>query len=109
MFPPRSGVTGVAGLPSPTILIGVNIFLRSLQRQQGLLGFFRSNLAFAPMQMKETAYKTLVQLQLVYASPIWHPYHSTEIDTANREGAEDGCQVDLQEMEEHKQRGRYAQ
>ena len=29
------------------------------------------NLAFAPRQTKEAAYKTL---QLEYASPIWHPY-----------------------------------
>ena len=41
------------------------------------LGFLRRNLAFAPRQTKEVAYKTLVRPKLEYAAPIWHPYHET--------------------------------
>ena len=43
------------------------------------LGFLRQNLAFAPRQTKNVAYKTLVCPQLEYASPIWHPYVKTQI------------------------------
>ena len=37
------------------------------------LGFLRRNLAFAPRQTKNVAYKTLVRPKLEYESPIWHP------------------------------------
>ena len=42
------------------------------------LGFLRRNLALAPRNTKEVAYKTLVRPQLEYAAPIWHPYNETE-------------------------------
>ena len=42
------------------------------------LGFLRRNLALAPRHTKEVAYKTLVQSQLEYAAPIWHPYNETQ-------------------------------
>ena len=43
------------------------------------MGFLWCNLAFAPSHTKEAAYKTLVHPQLDYATPIWHPYHETQI------------------------------
>ena len=39
------------------------------------MGFLWCNLAFAPWNTKEIAYKTLVRPQLEYAAPIWHLYH----------------------------------
>ena len=48
------------------------------------LGFLRSNLAFAPRQTKDVAYKTLVRPQLEYASPIWHPYVKTQIQQVEK-------------------------
>ena len=42
------------------------------------MGFFPRNLALAPRNTKEVAYKTLVCPQLEYAAPIWHPYHETQ-------------------------------
>ena len=71
------------------------------------MGFLRHNLAFAPRHTKEVAYKTLVRPKLEYAEPIWHPYHETQIGQVEKvqrtggKGAEDSCQVDLQEMEGH--------
>ena len=58
--------------------IGVNTFQFQL-RQLRHLGFLRRNLAFAPRHTKEVAYKTLVSPKLEYATPIWHPYHETQI------------------------------
>ena len=55
------------------------------------LDFLRRKLAFAPRHTKEVAYKTLVRPKLEYAAPIW----------TGREGTEDSCQMDLQEMEKH--------
>lgn len=48
------------------------------------LGFLRRNLAFAPRQTKDVAYKTLVRPQLEYASPIWHPYVKTQIQQVEK-------------------------
>ena len=48
------------------------------------LGFLRRNLAFAPMQTKDVAYKTLVRPQLEYASPIWHPNVKTQIQQVEK-------------------------
>ena len=42
------------------------------------LRFLRRNLAFAPRQTKDIAYKTLVRPQLEYASPVWHPHVKTQ-------------------------------
>ena len=67
--------------PSLMILIGVNIFQRYHQKQ---LGFLRRNLAFAPRQTKDVAYKTLVRPQLEYASPIWHPHVKTQIQQVEK-------------------------
>ena len=58
------------------------------------LGFLRRNLAFAPRQTKEAAYKTLVPPQLEYASHIWHPYLNTQaqqIETVQRTAARWTC------------------
>ena len=45
------------------------------------MGFIRLNFASARRHTTEVAYKTLVRLQLEYTgtSPIWHPYHETQI------------------------------
>ena len=59
------------------------------------LGFLRRNLAFAPRQTKDVAYKTLVRPQLEYASPIWHPYVKTqiqEVEKVQRTAARWTCQ-----------------
>ena len=44
------------------------------------LGYFRSNLAFAPRSTKEVAYKTLVRPKLEYAAPIWSPHSKLQIN-----------------------------
>ena len=56
------------------------------------MGFLRRNLAFASRNTKEVVYKTLVHPQLEYAAPLG----------IGGRGAEDGCQLDLQAMEEFK-------
>ena len=43
------------------------------------MGFLRCNLALAPMLITEVEHKALVHPQLEYVSPIWHPYHETQI------------------------------
>ena len=48
------------------------------------LGFLRRNLAFAPRQTKDVAYKTLFRTQIEYASPIWHPYVKTQTQQVER-------------------------
>ena len=42
------------------------------------VGFLGRNLALAPRNTKEVAYKILVRLQLEYAAPVWHPNHETQ-------------------------------
>ena len=61
------------------------------------LGFLRHNMFFAPGHTKEVAYKTLVRHKLENAAIIWHLYH----DWTGGDGAEDSCQVGLQEMVKH--------
>ena len=63
------------------------------------IGFLRRNLAFAPRQTKEAAYKTLVRPQLEFASPVWHHYLKTQTQQIKKVPM-----IDLQKMEEHKQR-----
>ena len=48
------------------------------------MGFLRHNLALAPRQTKEVAYKTLVRPQLEYAAPIWNPYHKLQIQEVEK-------------------------
>ena len=48
------------------------------------LGFLRRNLAFAPRQTKDVAYKTLVRPQLEYASSSWHPHVITQIQQVEK-------------------------
>ena len=48
------------------------------------LGFLRRNLTFAPRSTKEVAYKTLVQLKLEYAAPIWSPYSKLQINQVEK-------------------------
>ena len=48
------------------------------------LGFLRRNLAFAPRQTKDVAYKTLIRPKLEYATPIWHPHVKTQIDQVEK-------------------------
>ena len=43
------------------------------------MGFLWRSLAFAPRHTREVAYKTLVCPMLKYATPIWHPYHESQI------------------------------
>ena len=43
------------------------------------LEFLRQNLAFAPRQTKDAAYKYLVRPKLGYAAPSWHPHVKTQI------------------------------
>ena len=48
------------------------------------MGFLQCNLALAPRQTKEVAYKTLVCPQLEYAAPIWNPYHKLLIQQVEK-------------------------
>ena len=48
------------------------------------LGFLRRNLAFAPRNTKEVAYKTLVRPTLEYAAPIWGPYSKLQINRVEK-------------------------
>ena len=44
------------------------------------MGLIRQNLALAPRQTKEFAYKALVRSQLEFAVPIWQPYPKTQLE-----------------------------
>ena len=46
--------------------------------KQKTMGFLRSNLALAPRNTKEVAYKTFVRPQLDYVAPIWRPHHESQ-------------------------------
>ena len=43
------------------------------------LGFLCRNLALAPRETKDMAYKTLVHPKLEYASPVWNPYSKSQV------------------------------
>jgi hypothetical protein len=44
------------------------------------IGFLKRNLSLGSTKVKENAYKALVRALVEYASPVWDPYHQTEID-----------------------------
>ncbi len=48
------------------------------------LGFLRRNLAFAPRDTRESAFKTMVRPQLEFASCIWSPYTETDISKVEK-------------------------
>ena len=43
------------------------------------LGFLRWNLALAPRETKNMAYKTLVRSKLEYLSSVWNPYSKSQV------------------------------
>ena len=51
-----------------------------LSRANSTLGFLRRNLRQCPIQLKETAYISLVRSSMEYAAPIWDPYKKRDID-----------------------------
>ena len=59
------------------------------------LGFLCRNLAFAPGNTKEVAYKTLVRPKLEYAAPIWSPHSKLQINQI------ESSPLDLNEMAKH--------
>ena len=44
------------------------------------LSFLCQNLALAPRETKDMAYKTLVHLKLEYPSPVWNPYIKSQVN-----------------------------
>ena len=44
------------------------------------LGFLKRNLNISATSVKVNAYKSLVRPLVEYASPVWDPYHKSEID-----------------------------
>jgi hypothetical protein len=44
------------------------------------IGFLKRNLNIGFTTVKQNAYKALVRPLVEYASPVWDPYHQTEID-----------------------------
>ena len=58
------------------------------------MGFIRLHLALVPRQTGKVAYKTLVRPQIVCAAPICHPPSQNSV-SADGEGEENSCQVDL--------------
>jgi hypothetical protein len=44
------------------------------------IGFLKRNLNIGSTTVKQNAYTTLVRALVEYASPVWDPYHQTEID-----------------------------
>lgn len=44
------------------------------------IGFLKRNLNIGSTTVKQNAYKALVRPLVEYASPVWDPYHQTEID-----------------------------
>ena len=43
------------------------------------LGFLPWNLALAPRETKDVAYKILIRPKLEYASPVWNPYSKSQV------------------------------
>ena len=50
------------------------------RKASSILGFVRRNLQHTPMQLRRTAYISLVRSTLEYAATIWDPYTKVEID-----------------------------
>ena len=48
------------------------------------LGFLRRNLKIGNKKTKATAYKTLIRPILEYASPVWDPHQTDEVETLNK-------------------------
>jgi hypothetical protein len=44
------------------------------------IGFLKRNLNIGSTTVKQNAYKAVVRPLVEYASPVWDPYHQTEID-----------------------------
>ena len=61
--------------------IGVNMFQTyQLYNATQTLDFLRRNLALAPRETKDMAYKTLVRPKLECASPVWNPYSKSHVN-----------------------------
>ena len=53
---------------------------RSINYSTQIPGFLRQNLALAPRETKDMAYKTLVRPKLEYASPVWNPHSKSQVN-----------------------------
>ena len=64
--------------PEITVKDNLDLGQHILEFSSMTMGFLRYNVALAPRQTREVAFKTLVRIQLDYAAPIWHPYNKTQ-------------------------------
>ncbi len=68
------------GLTISNDLKWVNHIAKTTAKANSVLGFLRRNLKGCPQSLRETAYKSMVRSVLEYASPIWDPYYTTDIN-----------------------------